>query len=76
MEDVGAGVGARTDNPVDLLRFVFCHKAARFEPHPCHFMCCCCVAYIQDVWFPAGTKCMARLHHIHHHHGDPERRPS
>lgn len=23
MEDVGAGVGARTDNPVDLLRFVF-----------------------------------------------------
>lgn len=49
MEDVGAGVGARTDNPVDLLRFVFCHKAARFEPHPCHFMCCCCVA---------ATRCM------------------
>ena len=43
MEDVvGAGVGA--------LRFVFCHKAARFEPHPCHFM--------MDYHVVSRTRCM------------------
>lgn len=74
MEDVGAGVGAQI---IQWICFVLCFVTRLLGLSPIHAISCVVVVSpLQDVWFPAGTKCMARLHHIHHHHGDPERRPS